>query len=84
MAGTLTSKSSHKAEEARRVALAKLHIEGDRDAVKDRIERERMSRIAREHVQARQAEDSARQADIQGGEDEDEEEIWGEGQRLGA
>ncbi len=52
MAGTTLSKSSHKAEEAARVAAAKRQIEDDRNAVKDRVERERVGRDARAAAEA--------------------------------
>ncbi|CAK9782704.1 hypothetical protein CC85DRAFT_285581 [Cutaneotrichosporon oleaginosum] len=47
VAGTNLSKTSHKAEEAARIAAAKRQIEDDRNAVKDRVERERVARDAR-------------------------------------
>lgn len=47
MAGTNLSKTSHKAEEAARVALAKRQIEEDRALVADRVNRERIGRDAR-------------------------------------
>ncbi|GMK57839.1 hypothetical protein CspeluHIS016_0406730 [Cutaneotrichosporon spelunceum] len=46
-AGTNLSKTSHKAEEAARVAAAKLQIEDDRNDVRERVERERIGRDAR-------------------------------------
>jgi membrane protein involved in colicin uptake len=52
VAGTTLSKSSHKAEEAARVAAAKRQIEDDRNAVKDRVERERVGRDARAAAEA--------------------------------
>lgn len=48
MNGTTASATNAKAEEERRVAAAKRQIEADRDAVKQRVERERIAREARE------------------------------------
>lgn len=75
---------SHKADEARRVALAKLQIEADRDAVKDRTERERLARLARAQVEAREAQMLAEAGNDEDVDEEDQAEIWGEGQKLGA
>lgn len=52
MAGSNLSKTSHKAEEAARVAAAKRQIEEDRQLVADRIERERIGRDARAAAEA--------------------------------
>lgn len=51
--GTQTSSVNAKAEEERRVAAAKRQIEADRQLVKDRVERERIAREAREAARAR-------------------------------
>jgi len=48
------SKTAHKAEEAARVAAAKRQIEDDREAVRERAERERVAREARAAAQQQQ------------------------------
>lgn len=55
MNGTTTSTTNAKAEEERRVAAAKRQIEADREIVRQRVERERIVREAREAAR-RQAE----------------------------
>ncbi|BEI86521.1 hypothetical protein CcaverHIS002_0608080 [Cutaneotrichosporon cavernicola] len=51
--GSNLSKTSHKAEEAARIAAAKRQIEDDRNVVRERVERERVVRDVRAEAEAK-------------------------------
>lgn len=73
----MTSTTNAKAEEERRVAAAKRQIEADRDAVRQRVERERIVREAREAAR-RQSESEPHP------QEEPQFHVRGQGQRLDA
>lgn len=66
------------------MALAKKQFEDDRNAVKDRTERERLARLARAQVEAKMAEDAAALEEQEQRVEEVDDGIWGDGQKLGS